>query len=219
MSIRSDQRRYTTAAVGKKAATTYRKATRSGRRVFSIILGSLLAVIGTASPADAATYRMSGVRYNSNCGVSNSSMNSVFTANASTDGTTKVDFLDLKQSARIYLPTACPIATKICLDARITAHTKGGIFSSSGTFGAWGDLWHTYREYRSGNMARASGSKCMSIYARSATITAYADANFANFVWTGGGYKLADYKYQTRVRWYGGGAWHYGSWASFYKAM
>lgn len=200
------------------ARTTDREGRRSGRRPVNIILASALLLFAVASPAQAATYRIGATRYDSNCGVSTSSMVSNFVADAYHDGSTKVDFLNLKQSARIYLPSSCPVATKICLSARITAHTKSGGFTSSATFGAWGHLWDNYNETRSGNAASAFGTKCASINTRSATITAHAD-NYTAFIYTGGYYKLADYKYEVRVRWYGGGQWHYGAWAPYYKTM
>ncbi|HSH61267.1 MAG TPA: hypothetical protein VK988_16825 [Acidimicrobiales bacterium] len=178
-------------------------------------------VLAIASPAEAATYRIGGVRYDTNCGGSTSSMVSNFVANADYDGSNKVDFLDLKQSGRIYLPSSCPTATKICLSGRIIANSTRG-FVSTAPFGAWNEgLWDNSHVVESGYMAAAYGSKCMSINARSATITAYPDDNLDSliFIWPGSYSKLTDYKIELRVRWYANGTWRTGNWASYSKTM
>ncbi|HEV2071312.1 MAG TPA: hypothetical protein VGR26_16095 [Acidimicrobiales bacterium] len=176
-----------------------------------------------ASPAEAATYRIGGTRYDSNCGVSTSSMVSNFVANAYQEGSTKVDLLDLKQSGRIYLPSSCPSATQICLSGRITATATKG-FNTTAPFGAWAaGLWDNARVMKDANTASAFGSRCMSINARSATITAHAADNHASnliLVTTGGyGSRLTNYKVELRVRWYANGTWHNGGWASYSKTL
>jgi hypothetical protein len=205
-------------------ATSYKttkrpRRRRSGRRLVRVTLPSLFTVLALASPAEAATFAMADVRYNSNCGVAGSSMNSMFKATATNDGSSKVDITNLKQSARIYLPAACPPATKICLDGRFTAHTKSGGFTSSSAFGTLGAVWQNYHEVipRIGNEAKATASTCASIYDRSKTITANQDEYTHVLIWSGSYYKLADYKWETRVRWLSGGTWRTGSWTSFYK--
>lgn len=202
-----------------EASNRGRKPGRSARRLVGIVVGSLSAVVGIAGPAHAATYGMGAVRYDSNCGVAGSSMNSVFQATASPDGSSKVDLLNLKASARIYLPGACAPATQICLDQRIIAQTTGGQIATTGNFGSLGWVWGSYRSVITGNTASAFGTDCKSLYGtRTATIAVDADPSYSVFIFSGR-YKLANYKYETRVRWYGGGSWHYGNWASYSKTM
>lgn len=205
-----------------QASNTGRNRRRSARRLVGIVVGSLSAVVGIAGPAHAATYRIGATQYDSKCG-STTSMVSNFVANAYSDSSAKVDFLDLKQSGRINLPSSCPAATQLCLSGRITANSTRG-FVSDAPFGAWqvAGLWDNSQVIKSATTAAAFGSKCKSINARRETITAYpADNNAENLVFltTGGYSKLTSYTFEVRVRWLANGTWHYGGWASYSKKL
>jgi hypothetical protein len=190
---------------------------RRGRTTVGVAILTVVATIALATSASAATYQMGSVTYSNACGVA--AMSSVFNASAVDDGSSKVDFNGLTEGARIYLPSSCAVATQICLDERITAHTKSGGFVTSAPFGTIPLIWGNYHAVVGGNQAAGYGTNCKTGFSsRSATVTANASSDDSPMVYTGGQYKLGGYTYETRVRYYQSGAWHYGAWNSFTKS-
>src|SRR5947209_11508005 len=86
------------------------------RRIVTVAVITVFAVVGLAELAYAATYQMGSVTYNNACGAA--AMNSVFNSTAVDDTvsskTAKVDFNNFTESARIYLPGSCAPATQVC---------------------------------------------------------------------------------------------------------
>jgi hypothetical protein len=200
-----------------------RMRTRPGRSRSILHMATALAVgaatllgFQTASFA-ASSYPMTEIAWNNYCGTHDYDV--LFSATATPDGSTKVDFTGFKQSAHVNLPAGCPLVTEICFDSRIFATVKGldAVWDSSASFGNFQSYWQGYHEVRAGPLGEAFGTYCGSADGDNVLIALHI-ADGDAFLY-GGDFKLQSYEFQSRARFYAKGAWHYGSWATFTKTV
>lgn len=161
-----------------------------------------------------ASYAVTGAAWGDYCG--SRTYYSSFAGTATADGGVKVDLVPLTFGAKASLP--CGYVTQICLNVRLTAHTPSGKpWATSAPFGTLTSNF-TNRPAPTifGNEAIQNASSCSAIGVQS--ISVKVNENADPFIYTGG-YKLEDYKIESRARILVGGAWYYAPWGSFYKDL
>ena len=175
------------------------------------------AFMGFASPAFAASYYVGDFDYSDYCGTR--TFMSVFSGNATEDGSAKVDFDTLKVGGRTALPSGCAGVVQFCVDLRITQHTKGSTsqVASTAPFGGIGLYFDNYSIGFATRTAQLNAYKCIAGNYQLAVSFNQAVPSGDAFIWTGGRYAMDDFRVESRPRFYSGGAWHYGTWSNYYK--
>lgn len=183
------------------------------RRMATVIslTGTLMAV---ALPAH-ASYAVTGAAWGDYCG--SRTYYSSFSASATADGAVKVDFSSTTFGAKATLP--CGVVTQICLNLRMTAHTPSGKpWATTAPFGTTSNYFQNRPAPTIfGNEAILNASSCAAGVGRNASLAVHVPNGDA-FIYTGG-YKLEDYRIETRARILVGSTWYYAPWANYYKDL
>lgn len=174
----------------------------------AVAVVATVAALAVATPASAST-RLNDVQYGNACG--SRTFYTTLAADATMDGSIKVDLANLAFGARVNLPAGCGNVTTMCSDV-IVSQTAAGAVATTTPFGNIAGYFTSRSAPVFGtSSASQSMTSCWTVNSRSATVSTKVPLENA-YIWTGR-YKLKSYTLQSRVRVVYGGTTYSTPWA------